>query len=201
MRRLPLARVVFIALLILPHSVFAHEGEAPSYEHPSILSYGFDGLIDGATIGLAVGYLSTGPHYQSREWRKLVIGTGVGAIAGLGIGITLAVVDDSVQGPGLGMYALRDTGYGTILGALSGAVIGALFYVGSDHPKDVLVGASIGAIVGTGVGIAIGIIEGSNARRRYARLSESKSGLRLSLGATTTVQGDPVLMPTLRGWF
>jgi hypothetical protein len=202
MRRAWLSGWVLAAVLALPGAAVAKESEEPYSGNPSILSYGFDGLIDGAVLGLAAGYLSTGTHYQKGEWRKLIIGTGVGAIAGLGAGITLAVVDDSAPGPGLGSYVLRDIGYGTMLGALSGAVIGALFFVGSDHPKDILVGTAVGSLVGAGVGVALGVIEGSNARRRYARRDRTNAtSVRFSVAAATTVQGAPVLMPVLRGVF
>lgn len=192
---------ILAAILALPDAAFAEESQA-SYSNPSILTYGLNGLIDGAVLGLAAGYISTGPRYQKGEWRKLVIGTGIGAIAGLGAGITLAVVDESVAGPGLGSYVLGDIGYGTLLGALSGAVIGALFFVGSDQPKDILLGSAIGSLVGAGVGVALGAIQGESARRRYARRDRTNAtSVRLSVATATTAQGAIVLMPALSGIF
>jgi peptidoglycan/LPS O-acetylase OafA/YrhL len=201
MTRLSLAGFACVAVLLLPSVVSARDGDQSNDQHPSMLSYGLDGLVTGAGVGLAAGYLSTGTRYQTGEWRKLVIGTGVGAIAGLGIGIALAVVDDSMTGPGIGSYVLRDLGYGVILGALSGAVIGALFYVDSDHAKDIPVGAAVGTLIGAGVGAVIGVLEGSNARRRYARSEQAGANLRFSVHTATNAGGSPVIMPALRGSF
>src|SRR5687768_6908867 len=104
---------------------------AAADDTPSIVSYGFDGFWTGAQIGLATGYLATGSEYKSDEWRKLVFGAGVGALAGMGLGITLGVIDAGQRPPQTGRLILRDVGYGVGLGAVAGTAVGALFLIDS----------------------------------------------------------------------
>jgi len=131
---------------------------------PSIVSYGFDGFWTGAQIGLASGYLATGREYESEEWRKLVFGAGVGALIGVGAGITLGVIDVGSAPPDSGHLILRDVGYGVGLGAIVGTAVGALFLIDSGRPKNLLTGAAIGTVAGAGAGLVFGLIEGAAAR-------------------------------------
>jgi hypothetical protein len=167
---------------------------------PSILSYGLKGFWTGAEIGLAVGYLSTGSDFTSSEWKSLAIGAGIGAIAGLGVGITLGVVDTgSDMQPGTGWYVLRDLGYGVTLGALAGTAIGAIAMIDSGRWKNLPIGASIGALIGGAAGIAIGFVEAANADPRAtgnARTAQAR--LRLTL---TTVDSDWTPVPAVEGRF
>jgi len=132
-----------------------------------MLEYGFKGFLTGAPIGLATGFLATGKEYKSEEWRTLVIGTGIGALVGTGVGITLGFVDieSSSPSPGTGWLVLRGIGVGSFLGAAVGAAVGAIVLVKSEEPKDVLTGASWGALIGSGVGVAFGLVEGAAAHR------------------------------------
>jgi hypothetical protein len=132
---------------------------------PSIVSYGFDGFWTGAQVGLAVGYLATGSEYESEEWRKLVFGAGVGALAGVGVGLTLGVVSAGQRPPQTGYLILRDVGYGVGLGAVVGTAVGALFLIDSGRPKNLLTGAAVGTLVGAGVGVAFGLIESAAVDR------------------------------------
>lgn len=169
---------------------------------PSIFSYGMKGFWTGAELGLAVGYLSTGSDFASGEWKNLVVGAGIGAVAGLGIGITLGVVDSgaSIQ-PGTGWYVLRDLGYGTTLGALAGLAIGAITMIDSGRSKNLLIGASFGALIGGAAGIAIGFIEAGNARSRaHARASRARGLASLHL-TLTAVDDDWTPVPALAGRF
>jgi hypothetical protein len=160
---------------------------------PSIFSYGLKGFWTGAELGLAVGYLSTGSDFESSEWKNLAIGAGIGALAGLGAGITLGVVDSGASPqPGTGWYVLRDLGYGVTLGALAGLAVGAILLIDSGRWKNLPVGASIGALIGGAIGIAIGFVEAANARDRAG------GGLRLTL---TTVDSDWTPVPAIEGRF
>lgn len=135
-----------------------------------LFDYGFKGLTVGAEIGLSVGYLSAGSRYEQDEWRKLVLGVGIGALAGVTTGIVIAIADGTGGGIPVGYYVLRDASYGTWIGAAVGALVGALLWVDDGRPRDVLQGAAYGTMFGAVAGVAYGIIEGKNATppaRRY----------------------------------
>lgn len=132
---------------------------------PSIVSYGMDGFWTGAQIGLAAGFLATGSEYESEEWRKLVFGAGVGALAGVGLGLTLGILDVGEAPPQTGGLILRDVGYGVGLGAVVGTAVGALFLIDSGEAKNLLTGAAVGTLIGAGAGLAFGVIEGAAADR------------------------------------
>lgn len=156
-----LAGLLLAAALAVP-SVAA----AADVESPTLISYGVDGILTGAPIGLAAGFLATGSEYDKDEWRTLVMGAGVGALAGVGVGLTLGFVDIAREPPPLGYVLLRDIGYGMWLGGAVGAAVGALFLIKSGEGKDVLTGASYGALIGTGVGIAFGVIEVASTHKK-----------------------------------
>jgi hypothetical protein len=130
---------------------------------PTVFSYGFDGFWTGAQVGLAAGYLATGKDYASEEWRTLVFGAGVGALVGVGVGITLGVVDVGSGPPDSGRVILRDTGYGVGLGAIVGTAVGALFLIDDGRTKNLVTGAAIGAVAGAGVGLVFGLVESATA--------------------------------------
>jgi hypothetical protein len=166
------------------------------------MKYGLDGFWTGAQIGLAAGYLATGSDYESREWRKLAFGAGVGALSGLGLGVTLGIVDATSEPPATGWLVLRDIGYGTGLGALAGTAVGALFLIDSGEPKDLLTGAAIGGLVGAGAGAVFGVIEGASAsKKRERKVSGSLApGVRMRL-TVTTARDSGALLPALAGEF
>jgi len=166
-----LAAGLLAAQLALP-SVAAAADEEP----PTMVSYGVNGFFTGAPIGLAAGFLATGSKYESDEWRTLVMGAGIGALAGVGVGLTLGFVDIGREPPPVGYMVLRDMGSGMWLGAVVGAAVGALFLINSGEGKDVLTGASYGALIGTGVGIAFGVIEASNAQKKPPPAEPSAPG-------------------------
>jgi hypothetical protein len=196
-----------ISQLLFSLSIAAASVAAPRIAHAaedeprSIIKYGVNGFWTGAQIGLACGYLATGPHFESREWRKLVFGTGIGALAGTGIGLTLGVIDVGAPAPGTGWLALRDTGYGIGLGVLVGTATGALYLADSGHAKDLLNGAAIGTLVGAGAGALFGIIQGvSLHRERPAPVAADHSPVSLRFSVTTSPDS-AALLPALGGTF
>lgn len=173
----------------------------------SILSYAFKGFGSGIAVGFAAGYLSTGPKYESEEWRKLLWGAGIGSLTGLGIGVILGVVDSaaSPEQPGVGFYILRDVTYGYSLGALAGGIIGVLYWAGGGVSKDVLVGMAWGTVIGAGTGVVLGVLEGVLRRKSDDANVESQARrptLQLGLGFTPPSEhGAPLPYPTLTAHF
>ena len=101
--------------------VWASPARAAEPAEPlAAVAYGFDGLWTGAQIGLASGYLATGPEYESHEWRKLVWGAGLGALIGVGVGLGLGVVDVSSGPPLVGRRHTDDVDAGAGQGARRG---------------------------------------------------------------------------------
>jgi hypothetical protein len=198
-----LAPLLLVTCLALPAVCEAQGGGRDS--PPSMFTYGFNGIWLGAALGLSMGYLSTGSSYDDGEWKNLVIGAGIGAIVGVAGGITLGLVDTS-SGLQTGRYVLRDTWYGTLLGALTGAAVGALLLIDSGDEKDILVGAAIGALIGAAAGAVYGVVEGQAANRR-ARVYDRQAFLRtLKLRVRlTTIRtagtAAPAIVPTLLGAF
>ena len=128
-----------------------------------LFDYGFKGLTIGAELGLSLGYLSAGNRYEESEWRKLVLGVGIGALAGLTTGIIIAVADTTSGSAPVGHYILRDAGYGTWIGAAVGAMVGGLLWIDDGRPRDLIQGAAYGSLFGAVAGLAYGVIEGKNA--------------------------------------
>jgi hypothetical protein len=133
----------------------------------SFLDYGFQGFLLGVEVGLPIGYLSTGPTYESSEWRKLVFGAGIGALAGMSTGFVLAITDTTERG--VGFHILRDSGYGALIGAALGVGVGALIWVNADSSdpvgKDMLKAGSFGALIGAGLGAIYGVFDGASASK------------------------------------
>ena len=198
--RSSLFAIALIAGLGAPALCRAEAGD----DGPAMFSYGFRGFWTGAELGLATGFLTTGSRYESGEWKKLVLGTGIGAIVGVAGGVTLGVVDASdASRPRYGWLVLRDMGYGATLGALTGAAVGLLVWVDDGRPKDVLIGLSIGALIGAAAGVVFGIVEGIGSKPKppaeHARAYER--GVRFSLLAAPERGHGLTLGPALLGRF
>jgi len=173
-------------------------------------AYGGSGLLAGAPVGLAVGFLATGKEYDNDEWRKLVMGAGIGALVGFGAGITLGFIDVGAEPPATGWLVLRDAGYGVALGAAAGTSIGALFLINSGDAKDLLTGAAYGAIIGAGVGVAFGLFEGAAAQRKREKALEKPAPGKepapvaspVSISFTVVVPDESLVpLPALSGTF
>ena len=150
-----LAILMLVASTLLPLRARAEVPDASL-----MFDYGFKGFTLGAEVGLAIGYLSTGPTYQTEEWRRLVLGAGIGALSGLTAGMVFAVSDTN-NAQSVGYFMIRDGNYGSLFGAGVGALAGVLFWIDDGTKKDVLVGTAIGTLGGAFAGIIYGIIEGN----------------------------------------
>lgn len=184
--------ILAAGLWVLPSAARAED------EAPSIVKYGFDGFWTGAQVGLAAGYLATGQDYESGEWRKLVFGAGVGALAGVGVGITLGIADVGEPPPRAGYVILRDTRYGLGLGAVVGTAVGALFIIDSGDLKDLVVGASYGTIIGAAAGVAFGLIEVSGDSSDAPSADRAGPTVRFTLVGS---QDSWLPMPAVQGEF
>jgi hypothetical protein len=156
--------------LVLAAFVFAASTFSPSHSRAdmpdaiSLVDYGFKGFTLGLELGLAIGYITTGPTWEHDEWKQLVLGAGIGALGGMTLGIVVAVVDSTSHGVPAGYYLLRDAGFGVLLGAAVGATVGVLLWVNDGTSKDVVQGAAWGGVIGAGAGVLYGLIESANAR-------------------------------------
>jgi hypothetical protein len=176
------------ALVFVVGTLSTTRAAAAMPEGDTLFDYGLRGLAVGLEIGLAVGYISTGPHFDSdTEWRKLVVGAGVGTLIGMSTGLVVALADTTHEGGvPLGYYLLRDSGYGAFFGAAMGALVGVLIWVDEGTPKDILKGASYGTLIGAVVGAGYGVIEAINTGPR-----RSEFGLRVGGGMRVTVAPTP----------
>jgi hypothetical protein len=129
-----------------------------------LVDYGWHGFTLGLELGLSIGYIMTGPRWDSDEWKTVVLTTGIGALAGITTGIMVAVADSTSHSVPSGYYLIRDAGYGALMGGAMGAIVGTLLWVDDGTSKDVLKGAAWGGVIGAGAGLLYGIIEASNAR-------------------------------------
>lgn len=174
-------------------------------EAPTIFGYGLEGLGTGLSTGLAVGYLATGPTYDSGEWKKLVYGTAVGGLTGLGVGVLLGIIDaSSGKDRGVGFYMIRDSNYGVTLGFLVGGIVGVLRWVDDGSGKDLLRGMAWGTVIGAGSGLLVGAIEGALrlSSRSEASVEASASRVRLGIGFAPGRPGSVGMpYPTLSGRF
>jgi hypothetical protein len=162
---------------------------------PSVFTCAMDGLWLGLLVGTGGGYIrARRGGFESDDWRPVVLGGGIGALSGVGVGLTAGFIDLAAERPGRGSIALRDSLYGAGLGALLGAITGALVLVRSDEPEHVGFGAAIGTLSGAGAGLVLGLIEGHVAAKRAARGSEA-TRLRPNLAWTRDHSG--ALLPAL----
>lgn len=192
--------------LVLAAFVFAASTFSPAPSRAdmpdamSLVDYGFKGFTLGLELGLAVGYIATGPRWEHDEWKTVVLGAGIGALGGMTLGIVLAVVDSTSHGVPAGYYLIRGAGYGVLLGATVGATVGVLLWVNDGTSKDVLKGAAWGGVIGAAAGVLYGVIECANARpsRRGRDDDEDEDdergfhlgrGVHLSLGPVPSVDG------------
>jgi hypothetical protein len=195
MKRAPWIALAALASLALSAAP-AHAEDQPT--NPSAFTYAGNGFLMGSLVGLSAGYLvAREGGFESDDWKALVYGGGIGALAGGGLGLTLGIVDMARETPGFGSYVLRDSMYGAGFGALAGAIAGGLAAVSTKEPEHIGLGAAIGTMVGTAGGIALGIVEGSRAGHGGRRAQ--RPSLAVTLGAAEGRDGAPMWMPALAG--
>ena len=149
-----------------PAHVYVHHDHVHRREHGSAFGSAYRGLLAGGITGLGVGYLVArdgGHGLRDEGWRALVFGSGVGALTGAGLGLTLHLLE-----PRIGHYASRDLLYGSMLGALAGATAGGLSAVVGSDAEHILLGAGIGTAVGAGVGLLTGLLQARRSGRDLA---------------------------------
>lgn len=156
-----------------------HLHAAPVSDRPSVWQQSMQGFLGGSLVGLSVAYLFV--HGGRNEaWRDLLLGAGIGAVSGAGLGFGLGLLDAADDSSGRLRYVTRDMLYGTGVGALVGGVTGGLVALKSGEAKDILLGGAIGVISGSVLGIVAGLVEGQLRRPKVrhvrARLTLSQSG-------------------------
>lgn len=129
---------------------------------PSFFDYGYKGLGLGLGVGLAAGYLvARDDGWEKSDWKPLVYGGGIGALAGAGIGLTLGALDLTRSRPNRkAHYVLRDMGLGASFGFTVGAIAGGLAAISTEKVEHVLFGGAIGVLAGTGLGGILGFFDG-----------------------------------------
>ena len=161
-----LASALMVALVLgLGTSARAEE------RRPSIFDYAYTGMALGTGVGLAGGYLfAREDGWEKSDWKPIVYGAGIGALAGSGIGLTLGVVDLTRSKPNRkAHYVLRDMGLGAGFGFTVGALAGGLAAISTEKVEHVLFGGAIGVLAGTGLGAIFGFLESDEADGHAAR--------------------------------
>lgn len=194
---------------------------AQAQDDDSAFTYAFRGLGIGVPVGAAAGYLITrDDDWGSDNWRDVGVGVAVGAIGGAMGGLAIGIADLSDGKTGMGGTVLRDTWYGTLLGATVGAIIGLVRVMDDGSGEDVLVATAWGAVIGAPVGIGVGFLEagmrgqmGASTPNRYALATDAEltaltapaAPLHLSLVPVRTgmagTRAQLTWVPTLSGSF
>jgi len=171
---------------------------APSSPPPSAFDAGMDGFGMGIVAGVAAGYLVAregGLH--TSDWRPLVAGAGIGALAGGTLGLTLALASGDPGSQGRAYLIMREMGRGGQFGLLAGGIIGGLVALGNNHPENILFGAAIGTLSGTAAGILVGSLE----RNPWAAPRVGPVALQLGVAPCQTARGQWSWAPSLTGRF
>jgi hypothetical protein len=191
---------VFSGLAVLAAAPSPAAGADVAIEQPSVFTYAGRGFLVGAMVGLSAGYLTarSGGWNRDDDWQPLVYGTGIGALAGGVLGLSLGIVDMSRNTPGYGAVILRDTVYGAAFGAAAGGIVGTLAMVSTKNGEHVLLGAAVGALAGATAGVALGIVEGNRAIDR-SRNPDPQARFGVTLSAAPGLDGDPVWFPAFLG--
>jgi hypothetical protein len=168
---------------------------------PSVFTYAGRGFMVGGMVGLAGGYLAArSGGFQSDDWQPLAYGTGIGALTGGALGLTLGILDTSRNTPGYGALILRDTVYGAGFGAIAGGIVGGLTAISSRKPENIGLGASVGTLVGAVAGIVLGVIEGNRALERTGYTPAPRAeGFHVFVATATGADGRLLWLPSASG--
>lgn len=179
--------------------------DADDSESPSVFSRAAQGLLAGAVVGAAGGYLAgRGDDWERSDWRGVGLGVGIGALAGTGLGLTLGFMDKG--GVRAGRYIPRDMMAGAGLGALVGVISGGIAAGATDDAEKVAFGAAVGVLAGAGLGIITGIVEGKvhgrgDDQSRAVAWDSRRVRLAPSLAWARASADRAVLMPAVAGRF
>jgi hypothetical protein len=176
-------------------------------QRPGVFTYAYQGLVVGGGVGLAAGYLAASDDLwkdngsQSRDWKPIAYGVGIGALVGSGVGLTLGIIDTTQNKPGRTHYILRDMAYGVGFGATAGAIVGGLTAIsakdGTEAGKDILLGTSIGIISGAVLGGVVGFLEGQHAQHAHSELETENQRFALSVMPVVGAGGKLTYLPAL----
>lgn len=167
---------------------------------PSPFETGLSGFGMGVGAGLAGGYLvARSGGSISSEWRAVVAGGVIGALAGGTAGLTLGFVANGPTSQGRGYLIIRDMSYGGSFGAVFGGLIGGLVALRTNHLENVLFGAAIGTLSGT----ALGLVYGSLERNPWASGAEVPRKTAWNVGVVPLMKagGTLSLGPSVSGRF
>jgi hypothetical protein len=177
--------------------------DADESEPPSVFSRAAQGLLAGAVVGAASGYLvGRKDDWEKSDWRAVGLGIGVGALAGTGLGLMFGFMDQG--GVRAGRYIPRDMLAGAGLGAVVGVISGGIAAAAKDDGERVAFGASVGLLAGAGLGIITGIVQGQVTGEREVRAKATTSRLKLAPSlawAGSSSDRSAVLMPAVAGRF
>lgn len=168
---------------------------------PSPFETGLRGFGMGIGAGLAGGYLvARSGGFTSGDWRPLVAGAAIGALAGGALGVTLGFVDNASTTRGRGFLVMRGMTYGGSFGAVFGGLIGALAALKTNHLENVLFGAAIGTLSGTALGLVFGSIE-RNPWASGGGVHPRAAAWNIGIAPWLTTKGALSLGPSLSGHF
>ncbi len=175
-----LCRFLCLALALV---CLVPSARAADLQPPTVFDGAYQGLLVGGVAGLSTGYLFArrGGWHSSSDWKPLVYGAGIGALAGSALGLTLGIVDMTQNKPGRNGYVMRDGLYGAGLGAVLGGIAGGLAALSSKKGEHILLGGSIGVLSGACLGMGVGFVEG------YRKYSASVAPVRQADGSVTFV--------------
>jgi hypothetical protein len=197
--------LVVTALFALATTISATAAAAPdtSAPPPSVFETGMNGFGMGLAGGLAGGYLvARSDGFSSRDWRPLVAGAGIGALAGGVLGLTLALYDNNSPVRGRGFLVMRGMGKGGVFGAVAGGIIGGLAALGTDKPEHILFGAAIGTLAGTGLGLVVGGFERNPWAPQNQTQNQTRVGWNLGVAPCAGAGGGRLAWgPVLSGRF
>jgi hypothetical protein len=197
-RAFAIALLAACALVAVTPSPAGAADVAP--ERPSVFTYAGRGFLVGSMVGLSAGYLTARSDGwdRSKDWQPLVYGTGIGALAGGALGLSLGIVDMSRNTPGYGAVILRDTVYGASFGAAAGGIVGVLAMVSTKKAEHILLGSAVGALFGATAGVALGIVEGNRAIER-TRAQQARRRFTVTVAAAPGADTRLIWMPALAG--